>query len=185
MNFLKNFKNDVIQLMNVCNRHVCNPTCYKNDKDAQTKLCRYRYPASLISETHFDPETNLLHIKRTDKWLNYANPWIRSACRCNHDIKLIGTSGKDAKAIIYYIIDCITKSAIYTSHMYSLLQIVIQKIETIYDKQSCEESIDRSCLIKCLNTVGSQQEIFATTAISYLMNYLDRITNYDFTNIPW
>jgi hypothetical protein len=27
------FQNDVCNLINVCNRHVCNPTCYKIDVD--------------------------------------------------------------------------------------------------------------------------------------------------------
>jgi hypothetical protein len=60
-------------------------------------------------------------LKRTDKWLNNANPWILSAFRCNHDFKLIAISNKDSKSMIYYIINYITKTSIYTSHMYFLL----------------------------------------------------------------
>jgi len=65
----------------------------------------------------------LLHIKRIDKWLNNANPSILSTSRCNHDLKFVATSGKDSKSLIYYI----TKTSIYISHMYSLLQIVVHK----------------------------------------------------------
>jgi hypothetical protein len=31
--FNKLFQNDMCNLINVCNRHVCNPTCYKIDVD--------------------------------------------------------------------------------------------------------------------------------------------------------
>jgi hypothetical protein len=72
--------------------------------------------------------------------------------------------------------------------MYSLLQIVLQKIKTIKENSNNNyDSIDKSrlLLIRCLNTIGSQQEILATSAISYLLNLLDHKTNHDFIYIPW
>ncbi len=73
--------------MNVCNRHMCNPTCYKSNVDASKKFCKYGFLQTLVDKTHFDDDTKLLHIKRTDKWLNNASPWILSASKCNHDVK--------------------------------------------------------------------------------------------------
>ncbi len=67
----------------------------------------------------------------TDKWLNNPNSWILLASNCNHDLKFIATSSKNSKSLIYYIMDNITKTSIYTSHMYYLLQIVVQKTKTI------------------------------------------------------
>jgi hypothetical protein len=114
------FWNDVCNLINVCNQHVCNPTSYKTNVNTLKKLFKYNFPQPLINETHFDNKTNLLHIKRTDKWLNNANPWILLASRCNHDLKFIVTLSKDNKSLIYYITDYITKTSIYINHMYSL-----------------------------------------------------------------
>ncbi len=91
------------------------------------KLCKYGFPQPLVNEIHFNIETRLSHIKRIDKWLNNANPWILLVSRCNHDLKFIATSGKDNKSLIYYITYYITKTFIYTSHMYFLLQIALQK----------------------------------------------------------
>ncbi len=91
------------------------------------KLCKYGFPQPLVNETHFNIAMKLLHIKRIDKWLNNANPWILSTSRCNHDLKFVVTSGKDSKSLIYYITNYITKTSIYISHMYSLLQIVVHK----------------------------------------------------------
>jgi hypothetical protein len=123
--FDKLFQNDVCNLMNVCNRHVCNLACYKTNVDILRKLCRYNFLQPLINEIHFDNKTRFLHIKRTNKWLNNANPWMLSTSKCNHDMKFIITLGKDSKFLIYYITDYITKTSIYIMHMYSFLQIKI------------------------------------------------------------
>ena len=74
------YQRDLYKLINTCNRHVCNPAYYKNDKDVANKLCRYGFPHKIINETHFDNETELLHIKRTDQWINNANPTIMVSC---------------------------------------------------------------------------------------------------------
>ncbi len=95
------------------------------------KLCKYGFPQPLVNEVHFNIEMKLLHIKRTNKWLNNENPWILLVSRCNHNLKFIAISGEDSKSLIYYIIDYITKPSICTSHMYFLLQIALQKSKTI------------------------------------------------------
>jgi hypothetical protein len=181
------FQNDVCILINVCNWHVCNPTCYKVDVDTFKKLCKYNFLQPLINVTHFVSKTKLLHIKITDKWLNNANPWILLASRCKQDLNFITTLGKDSKYLICYITNYITKTSIYIMHMYSLLQIVVQKTPTIIENTNAYESIDKSqCLIiRCLNRTGGQQEILVTRAINYLLNMLDHIIDYDFTYIPW
>jgi hypothetical protein len=47
--------------------------------------------------------------------------------------------------------------------------------------------IDKSgqLIIWCFNTIGSQQKILSIKIISYLLNLLGHITNYDFTYILW
>jgi len=64
-------------------------------------LRRYGFPQPLINETHFNIETRLLHIKKTDKWLNNVNPWMLSTSKCNHDLKFIATFSKDNKSLIH------------------------------------------------------------------------------------
>jgi hypothetical protein len=115
------FDNDICKLMNVCNCRVCNLACYKSNIDASKKLCKYGFLEPLINTTHFDNDVGLLHIKRIDKWLNNANPWILSTSKCNHDLKFIVAFNKDNKSLIYYIIDYLTKTSIYITHMYFLL----------------------------------------------------------------
>jgi len=67
--------------------------------------------------------------KKNDKWLNYINPWIMNACCCNHDLKFIVVFGKGSTALIYYITYYITKITNFTSHMYSLMKIGVQKLK--------------------------------------------------------
>jgi len=71
--------------------------------------------------------------------------------------------------------------------MYFLLQIVVKKIITINKDTNSYDVINKShhLIIQCLNTSGSQQEISSTKAISYLLNLLDHLINYNFTFIPW
>jgi hypothetical protein len=181
------FDNDVCKLLNICNCHVYNLACYKSNIDASKKLCRYGFPWPLINTIHFDNDIGLLHIFKNYKWLNHVNPWILFTFKYNHDLKFIATSNKNNKSLIYYIIDYITKTSTYITHMYFLLQIVVQKIETMNKNKNSYGQINKSChlFIQCLNPIGSQQEISTIKAISYLLNLLDHITIYDCTYILW
>ncbi len=71
--------------------------------------------------------------------------------------------------------------------MYSFLQIAIQKTTKIIENTNSYDSINKSrhLIIRCLNTIGSQQKILTTRAISYLLNMSNHITNYKFIYIPW
>jgi hypothetical protein len=64
--------------------------------------------------------------------------------------------------------------------MYSFLQIVVQKIETINNIKNSHDLINKSChvLIRCLNTIGNQQEILDTKVFNYLLNLLNCIIDY-------
>jgi hypothetical protein len=42
----------------------------------QINFAGFGFPHKIINETHFDNETELLHIKRTDQWINSANPTV-------------------------------------------------------------------------------------------------------------
>jgi len=75
----------------------------------------------------------------------------------------------------------------YTSHMYSLMKIGVQKTQETYSKTNSNDHLEKIyCLvIQSLNTIGSQQEISSTRAISYLMKFLNHVTNVYFSTIPW
>jgi len=71
--------------------------------------------------------------------------------------------------------------------MYSFLQTIVQKTSQIIENTNLYDLIDKSqhLIIICLNTIGSQQEISTTRAISYLLNLPYHIIDDDFTYILW
>jgi hypothetical protein len=71
--------------------------------------------------------------------------------------------------------------------MHSLLQIVVQETFTIIENKNLYDLVDKNqrLIIKCLNTIGSQQEISTTRTITYLLNFSYHIIDYDFTYILW
>jgi hypothetical protein len=62
--FPKLLQNDIYKLMNTCNRHVCNSTCYKTDGNASKKLCRYGLPQPLINEIHFNKLNKIITLEK-------------------------------------------------------------------------------------------------------------------------
>lgn len=108
-------------------------------------------PQTLVQKTHFGFDFGLLHYQKNDRWLN-------NACWWNHDLKFATIFVRDNKALIYYITNYITKTSNYTSHMYSWMNIEVQKIERSYFKTIQNDHLERSnCLIRwSLNTLGSQ-----------------------------
>jgi hypothetical protein len=64
--------------------------------------------------------------------------------------------------------------------MYSLLQIAMQKIETINNDINLHDLINKNyrALIWCWNTIENQQEILVTKVINYLLNLLNCIIHY-------
>jgi hypothetical protein len=90
---------------------------------ASKKSCRYGFPQPLVNEIHFNIEMKLLHIKKINKRLHNANPWILLALRCDHDLKFIAASSKDSKSLIYDT----TKTSIYSSHMFFFCKLQYNK----------------------------------------------------------
>ena len=79
-------------------------------------------------------------MRRSDPWINNFNEWLISACRSNMDIKFIWT-GSDAKALVYYITDYVTKSSLAFHDMFALAQPGIKSIE----EHRLTESVDLCC----------------------------------------
>jgi hypothetical protein len=64
-----------------------------------------------------------------------------NVCCCNHDFNFIIVFGKSNKVLNVYITNYITKTSIYTSHMYLLMKIGVQKIEETYSKTISKDQI--------------------------------------------
>jgi hypothetical protein len=101
------------------------------------------------------------------------------------DIKYI-FSGSDAKALVYYITDYVTKSSLSFHDTFSLVLKAIQSLE----KQTLNndtivnaEEKTRRLVLRCYNTLASQQELSGVQVASYLMGWPDHYTTHEFVNV--
>ena len=97
------------------------------------------------------------------------------------DIKVIW-SGTDAKALVYYCTDYITKTSLSFHDTFSLVQ---KAIETNDSKSASENSIEKAqkLVLRCYNSLASQQELSGTQVATYLMGFGDHYTSHVFINI--
>ncbi|CAF4052892.1 unnamed protein product [Adineta steineri] len=180
-NFWSRFCADVTQLVESGNVHRHSDTCYKYCKAMEKKICRLIMPRKLISVSTIDPETGHISMRRSHPWINNFNEYIISACRSNMDIKFIWT-GSDAKALVYYITDYITKTSLSFHDTFSLIQKSITSFKNVADQTETESAIEKSrkLVLRCYNTLASQQELSGVQVASYLMNWCDHYTTHKF-----
>ncbi|CAF4135694.1 unnamed protein product, partial [Adineta steineri] len=180
-NFWSRFCADVTQLVESGNVHIHSGTCYKYCKAMAKKICRLIMPRKLISVSTIDPETGYISMRRSHSWINNFNEYIISACRSNMDIKFIWT-GSDTKALVYYITDYITKTSLSFHDTFSLIQKSITSFKNVTDQTETESAIERSrkLVLRCYNTLASQQELSGVQVASYLMNWGDHYTTHKF-----
>ncbi|CAF3374280.1 unnamed protein product, partial [Rotaria sp. Silwood2] len=185
-NFISRFRADVVQLVESSNTHKHSDTCYKyyNANRGDKKSCRMRMPRKLVPISTIDPYTGHISMRRSDSWINNFNEYIISACRSNMDIKFIWT-GNDAKALVYYITDYVTKMSLSFHDTFSLVQKSITSLQNPNNQLDKENVIEKSrkLVLRCYNTLASQQELSGVQVASYLMNWDDHYTTHKFQGL--
>jgi hypothetical protein len=182
-NFPSRFRADIVKLVETSNVHKHSDTCYKYSKSNQDnkKICRMRMPRKLVAVSTIDPDTGHITMRRSDPMINNFNEYLIAACRSNMDIKFIW-SGNDAKALVYYITDYVTKMSLSFHDTYALVQKSIASIMTPSNQTNNENAIEKSrkLVLRCYNTLASQQELSGVQVASYLMNWNDHYTTHKF-----
>ena len=184
-NFALNFKKDIVELVNSTNIHHHTIACYKYSKKHNNPICRLRMPRQIENVSSIDIESGEIKLKRLHETINNFNEYIISACRSNMDIKYI-FSGSDAKALVYYITDYVTKSSLSLHDTFSLVLKAIQSLEK--QKLNVDAAVDaeeksRRLVLRCYNTLASQQELSGVQVASYLMGWPDHYTTHEFVNL--
>ncbi len=97
------------------------------------------------------------------------------------DIKFIW-SGSDAKALVYYITDYVTKMSLSFHDTLALVQRSVVSLNNLWDQTDKEIAIEKSrkLVLRCYNTLASQQELSGVQVASYLMNWDDHYTTHKF-----
>ena len=180
------FRQDIVNLVETCNIHKHSATCYKYSKDttAGAKTCRMRMPRALVKSSNIDSITGQITMRRSHPWINNFNEWLIAACRSNMDIKFIW-SGSDAKALVYYITDYVTKSSLAFYDMFALAQQGIKSIEQQQGANDSSSAVDKSrkLVLRCYNMIAAQQELSGVQVAAYLLNHGDHYTTHTFRNL--
>lgn len=143
-----------------------------------------RMPRKLVAVSTIDPDTGKITMRRSDPMINNFNEYLIAACRSNMDIKFIW-SGNDAKALVYYITDYVTKTSLSFHDTYALVQKSIASIMNSSNQTVNENAIEKSrkLVLRCYNTLASQQELSGVQVASYLMNWNDHYTTHKFQGL--
>ncbi|CAF1375645.1 unnamed protein product [Rotaria sordida] len=185
-NFAARFRADVVQLVETDNKHKHTDTCYKycDPKQGDKKICRLLMPRKLVPVSTIDPDTGRISMRRSDPWINNFNEYLIAACRSNMDIKFIW-SGSDTKALVYYITDYVTKMTLSFHDTFALVQKSITSIMNSSHQTNNENAIEKSrkLVLRCYNSLASQQELSGVQVASYLMNWDDHYTTHKFQGL--
>ena len=179
------FNKDVVQLVNTSNIHNHTATCYKYSRARDNPTCRMRMPRQLVDKSSIDIDSGEIKLKRLHATINNFNEYIISACRSNMDIKYI-FSGSDAKALVYYITDYVTKSSLSFYDTFSLvLKAIVSLEKSAIDSTNMMSAEERSrrLVLRCYNTLASQQELSGVQVASYLMGWPDHYTTHEFAKL--
>jgi hypothetical protein len=109
-----------------------------------------------------------------------------NVCRCNHDFNFIIVFGKGNEVLNYYITNYITKTSNYTSHMYLLMKIGVQKFKKLilkpFQKTKFKEKSSFDYMVTEYNWFSTRY--LPNKRYSYLMKFSNHIMNMYFSNNP-
>ena len=107
-------------------------------------------PRKLVPVSTIDPATGHISMRRSDPWINNFNEYLIAACQSNMDIKFI-RSDSDAKALVYYITDYVTKMSLSFHDTFALVQKSITSFKNFSSQTDKESAIERSrkLILRC------------------------------------
>ncbi|CAF4163068.1 unnamed protein product [Rotaria magnacalcarata] len=145
-------------LPSICSPIPC-PNDVNFDREKNAAICilasqnQIHNHAKLHETTTINTETGEILMRRAHPMMNNFNEWFLLACRCNMDIKFIWSA--------------------------------VEKFEKNENNISYTNALDKSrrLILRCFNTLASQQEISSIQVASYLMGWPDHYTSHTFVNI--
>jgi hypothetical protein len=169
-----------IKLARAVQIHSCSDEACMVFKNGHRR-CKRRAPFPLAKEAWID-ETGEWGPKRFYAYLNNWNPTLLLSIRSNHDIKLI-TNGSETKAITWYITQYAVKKQVHSNNTSALLakKIAFHRAQEKYTSDC--RLLNKRLILRCANSLTSEQEIGAPEVISYLMKWGDRYISHNYIPI--
>ncbi|KIO23835.1 hypothetical protein M407DRAFT_77695, partial [Tulasnella calospora MUT 4182] len=194
------FQRQLYRIVIDSNWHFHRETCWKYLRQGEKKddeHCRMRMNGSTRPQNELDPETGGILPRQSHPWINAYNDIVIMLLKSNMDISFIG-SGAAAKALIYYITDYITKSALPTHVAFAALQVVMQKVKKATQEaqesgrpEMCDSVArqGRQLLSKACNALIGQQELSGQQVAMYLLGLGDgdgdHYASHEFKTLYW
>lgn len=179
--FQAQYNTFVNELVRNYNWHEHTHTCWKYLRRNQLPsdaTCRMRIDGSTHPHTTIDPDTLSIQLRRLHPRIANYNDLIIFLIQANMDIKHIG-SGEGAKALIYYITDYITKSALPTHLGLAALMYALSSTNFKYGDANQWTSRETSgALTILINSMISRQEVSHQQVMSYLVGGGDHYTSH-------
>ncbi|EMD36527.1 hypothetical protein CERSUDRAFT_21987, partial [Gelatoporia subvermispora B] len=177
---------DLHRVVSACQKHVHSSTCYKYWKGkGHAKECRFDLEeGNVCLESSIDPETGQICLRCMDGLINNFNETVIQAMRCNMDIKFMG-NGQDARAVLMYITDYITKSPLKAHVSYAVLEVALNRLARFDTGLNDIAQRARRTLQRAAFAMVAQQELSAQQVASYLMDFEDHFTSHTFNNLYW
>ena len=170
--FSMRFASDVNDIVTHTNWHQHTETCWKNLRRGEARTdenCRMRIDGTTRAETTVDEETGAILLWRLHLRIANYNDLIIFLIRANMDIKHIG-SGEGAKALIYYVMDYITKASLPAHIGLAALLYAINRTQDKYrDIPNWQETRTAGALTVLVNSMMARQEIPHQQVMSYLV----------------
>ncbi|TFK57745.1 hypothetical protein BDN72DRAFT_742055, partial [Pluteus cervinus] len=150
------------------------------------KKCRFGLSEDLpLRDICFNADTGEIEMARKHGMVNNYNRTVIRCCRCNMDIKFVG-SGPTAKAMMYYATDYITKPGLTMYESYAALDRTLSRLEKA-PAEDTNPNLDpyKRIFRKCVFGQLSQQELSAQQVATLLMDYDDHFTSHEFRKLYW
>ena len=180
------FKSTVDDILLKSNVHRCGggkngrrPTCINKQGN-----CKARFPRPLFRQTEVDPLTGALNIKKGEPWLNTVTPVLTYVLRCNTDVTSL-LSGTAVKAVVAYISDYVTKTALKTYTIFDSIKGVYERNSEMLSGSFARQEKARRLVTQIVNSLTAKSEIGAPMAAMYLLGNPDHYTSHDFVPFYW
>jgi hypothetical protein len=180
------FKITVDDILLRSNVHKCGggkngrrPTCINKQGN-----CKARFPRTIFEQTEVDPQTGALNIKKGEPWLNTVTPILTYVLKCNTDVTSL-LSGTAVKAVVAYISDYVTKTALRTYTMFDSIKGVYERNSEMLSGSFARKEKARKLVTQMMNSFTAKSEIGTPMSALYLLGNPDHYTSHDFIPFYW
>ena len=157
---------------------------YLGCKDNKFGKCKARFPRPTFENTHVDPETGSVNVRKKEEWINSLTPHLTYLFRCNTDVTCMW-SGTALKAVILYISDYITKTGLKTHVVFDVIRSIFDKHQDILDGNISQKEKARKLMSKMANLLSTKLEMGAPMVCMYLLGNPDHYTGHIFIPFNW